>query len=71
MNENGDFTYVTTALKANREGIKLRFELSAAQGTGTVGNEEAFTMLQMSCKMNTLLITTINRNMHYEEELDK
>eukprot|EP00959_Pyramimonas_sp_CCMP1952_P367118 7689282-Pyramimonas_sp.AAC.1 len=50
---NGDFSYVQTALLANRYGLATFINERATQGRREVSNAEAFQMLQSARKTNS------------------
>ena len=69
--ENGDYSYVNIALMANHEAMKEFIEKSTATATRAVTSEESYDLILMTQKMNSLLISVINRNMHSEGEASK
>ena len=68
---NGDYSYVNIALMANHGAMKEFISKSAVTGTRAVTPEESYDLILMTQKMNSLLISVINRNMHNESESNK
>ena len=59
------------ALMANHEAMKEFIAKSTAAGTRAVNAEESYDLILMTQKMNSLLISVINRSMHNEGEAAK
>ena len=65
---DGDYSYVSVALKANHETMKEYIEKTTATGTRAVTSEENYDLILMTQKMNSLLLSMVNRNMYAESE---
>ena len=63
---DGDYSYVSVALRANHEGMKAFIERSAAAGVRTISNDESYGLLLMTQKMISLLLSLVN--MYVEKE---
>ena len=65
---DGDYSYVSVALRANHEAMKEFIEKTTATGTKAVTSEENYDLILMTQKMNSLLLSMVNRNMYAENE---
>ena len=68
---DGNYKYVSEALKANHEAMSEFIEKTTTSGIRQVTSEENYDMLLMTQKMNSLLLSMVNRNMHAESEVNK
>ena len=69
--DNGDYSYVNVALMANHDAMKEFIARSNAASTRSVNAEEGYGLILMTQKMNSLLISIINRSMRNETESAK
>ena len=68
---DGNYKYVSEALKANHEAMSEFIEKTTTSGIRQVTSEENYDMLLMTQKMNSLLLSMVNRNMYAEGEVKK
>ena len=68
---NGDFSYVSSALRANHEGMMEFIETQSAATVREVTSQESHGILLMTRKMNSLLLSKVSRNMYIETEPKK
>ena len=68
---DGNYNYVSVALQANHEAMKEFIEKTTTAGIRSVSGEENYELLLMTQKMNSLLLSMVNRNMHAEGEVKR
>ena len=65
---DGDYGHVSVASRAKHEAMKEFIEKTTTTGIRAVTSENNYDLILMTQKMNSLLLSMVNRNMYAESE---